>query len=97
VEHLSHKNDKYGFVNEHEIRIATGIMLALGLFSLFFVLFKANFLIPLVMVGAMWLDFVLKVFVSPKFSLFGAMVAPFIRKREPLWMGAVQKRFAWSL
>jgi hypothetical protein len=97
VDTLSNKTDKYGFVNEHEIRIATWITLVLWLFSLFLVLFKANYDIPLFIVWTIWLDFVLKVFVDPKFSIFWNIVKLFIRKKESLWVGAVQKRFAWSI
>lgn len=95
--HLSTKNDKYGFVNETEIRIATGITLVLGLFSLFLVLFKARYDIPLVLVGMIVTDFVLKVFIDPRWSIFGSIVRLFLKKWSEIWVGAVQKRFAWSI
>lgn len=97
VPHLSGKNDKYGFVNETEIRIATGITLVLGLFSLFLVLFKGRYDIPLILVSVIVLDFLLKVFLSPRFSIFGSIVRLFLRKWDEVWVGAVQKRFAWSI
>lgn len=97
VPHLSKEHDKYGFVNETEIRIATGITLVLGLFSLFLVLFKAEYTIPLILVSLMVADFVLKVFVSPRWSIFGSIVRIFLRKWDEVWVGAVQKRFAWSI
>ena len=78
--HLSEKNDKYGFVDEREIRIATGITLVLGLSSLFLVLLKARYDIPLVLVSLMVLDFALKVFISPRWSLFGSFVRIFLKK-----------------
>lgn len=97
VPHLSTKNDKYGFVNETEIRIATGITLVLGLSSLFLVLFKARYDIPLVLVGLMVADFILKVFIDPRWSIFGSIVRLFLKKWSEIWVGAVQKRFAWSI
>lgn len=97
VEKLSDKKDKYGFINEHEIRVTTWLTLVLGLFSFFLVFFKANFHIPLLLVGTIWLDFVLKIFISPKISIYWNIAKLFIYKREPLWVGAVQKRFAWSI
>lgn len=97
VPHLSHKNDKYGFVDEREIRIATGITLVLGLFSFFLVLFKAEYNIPLILVSVIVLDFAIKVFLSPKLSIFGSFVRIFLKKGEEVWVGAVQKRFAWSI
>jgi len=78
--HLSTKNDKYGFVDEREIRIATGITLVLGLLSLFLVLFKAEFDIPLILVSLIAADFVLKVFISPRLSIFGSIVRVFLKK-----------------
>jgi hypothetical protein len=80
VPHLSGKNDKYGFVDEREIRIATGITLMLGLFSLFLVVFKAEFSVPLFLVSLMVADFALKVFISPRWSIFGSFVRIFLKK-----------------
>jgi hypothetical protein len=36
------------------------------------------------------------VFVSPEYSIFGRFVRLFLKK-EPYWIGSVQKRFAWSI
>lgn len=89
--------DKYWFVNETEVRISTWITLVMGLFSLFFVLFKWEFDITLYLVWLIWLDFLLKVFIWPKFSIFGSLVRPFIKKKEVVMVWAIQKRFAWSI
>ncbi len=97
IPHLWQKSDKYGFVNEIEIRIATGITLVLALLSLFLVFFKARYDIPLILVSVMILDFILKVFISPRWSIFGSFVWLFLKKGSEIWVGAVQKRFAWSL
>ena len=94
---ISEPTDKYGFVNENEIRIATGIMLVFGLFSLFLVLFKGEFTIPLVLVSIMVFDFFVRVVFSPKWSIFGSIVRLFLKKDSEIWVGAVQKRFAWSI
>lgn len=96
VPHLSQKNDRYGFVDEREIRIATGITLLLGLFSFFLVVFKGNYSIPLIFVSLIWLDFILKL-ISPQLSLFGSFVRLFLKKDSEVWVGAVQKRFAWTI
>lgn len=84
-------------MNETEIRISTGITLVLGLFSLFLVLFKAEYDIPFILVSTIVFDFLIKVFIDPKYSLFGAIVRPLIKNKKTLWVGAVQKRFAWSI
>jgi len=41
-------------------------------------------------------DFVLKL-ISPQLSLFGSLVRIFLKRGEEIWVGAVQKRFAWSI
>jgi hypothetical protein len=97
VPHLSQKGDKYGFADEREIRIATGITLVLGLISLALVLLKANYSIPLILVGLMVADFVLKVVIGPRWSIFGSFVRLFLKKWGEVWVGAVQKRFAWGI
>ena len=97
IPNLSEKGDKYGFVNEHEVRVTTGLMMILGFTAFFLIWLKGNFSIPLVIVGILFLEFALKVLISPKWSFFGVLSRRFIRKKQPLWIGSVQKRFAWSL
>jgi len=97
LKHLSKEWDKYGFVNETEIRIAAGLALILALSTFFIVILKWEFQIGLYVVWIIWLDFVLKVFIWPEFSIFWSIVRIFIRKKEKLWVWAVQKRFAWSI
>lgn len=97
VAHMSQKNDKYGFVNEVEIRISAGISLVFALFALFLVLFKAEYMIPLVIISIVWTDFVIKVFINPKYSLFWNIVRLFIKKSPKIYVWAIQKRFAWII
>ena len=97
VPEISKKWDKYGFINETEIRISAGITMVLWLFSLFLVFFKGEYNIPLIFVSLMVFDFFIKVFISPRFGIFGMLVRIFLKKWNEVWVGAVQKRFAWSL
>lgn len=68
----------------------------MGITSLFLILFKASFFLPLIFIGLIWCDFLLKVLISPNLSIFGRFVRLFLKK-DPYWVGAVQKRFAWSI
>jgi hypothetical protein len=95
VPELGKKDDKYGFVNETEIRLSTGLALLLGVYSFVAIVFFASFTLPMICIGIIWLDFFLKVFFGPQFSLFGQIVKPFVKTKY--FVGAVQKRFAWSL
>ncbi len=97
IEWVSQKWDKYGFVNETEIRIIAWVTLVLALTTFFLVMLKAQFIIALFMVWLIWIDFVLKIFIWPEFSIFGIIVRPFIKNKEKLWVWAVQKKFAWII
>ena len=80
VPELSEKADKYGFIDENEIRIAAGMTLVLSLSSFFLVVFKARYDIALVLVSVLILDFLLKIFISPQWSIFGSIARIFTRK-----------------
>jgi len=94
---ISQKWDKYGFVNETEIRITAWVTLLLALATFFLVMLKWEFNIALFVVWSIWIDFVLKIFIWPESSIFGSIVRPFIKNKEKLWVWSVQKRFAWSM
>ena len=47
--------------------------------------------------GFLALNFAIGIFINPKFSPT-IIVAKFMtRKQNPIWIGAIQKKFAWSL
>lgn len=62
VKGLSEKDDKYGFVDEREIRLAAGVSLLIALFALFAVLLKSDYDKALIVIAFLWTDFVIKVF-----------------------------------
>jgi Domain of unknown function (DUF4395) len=43
------------------------------------------------------LNFIIGVFINPKFSPTLLLAYIFVRKQSPLPIGAIQKKFAWSL
>lgn len=63
VEGLSQKGDKYGFIDEREVRLAAGVSLLFALFALFAVFLKSDYDKGLVVIAFLWVDFVIKVFV----------------------------------
>ena len=87
----------YGVVNEREIRAAAGIMLVLGLTAFFGVFYEKNVALAFWIVLAFWGDFVLKVFIGPEWSYFGRIGAWIVHRQKPEYVGAIQKRFAWSI
>lgn len=95
VENISKENDKYGFFNEYAVRLSTGFALVLAIYSFISILFFGMFNIPMIFIGLIWLDFLIKVFVNPLYSPFLLLANLFIKKTY--YVGAVQKRFAWSI
>lgn len=84
-------------LNEREIRAAAGILFLATFLSLMFILFDGNF-VPVKYVITIFLaDFILRVFISPRFSptlIIGRLI---VGRQVPEYVGARQKRFAWII
>jgi hypothetical protein len=84
-------------LNEREIRASAGIMFLATFISLMLIIFKDNFL-PIKYVVTIFLaDFIIRVFVNPRYSpslIFGRLI---VRNQVPEYVGAQQKRFAWVI
>jgi hypothetical protein len=84
-------------LNEREIRAAAGILFLATFLSLMFIIFKNNFL-PIKYVLTIFLaDFIIRVFVNPKFSptlILGRLI---VYNQTPEYVGAQQKKFAWTI
>ena len=83
-------------LNEREIRAAAGILFLATFLSLMFIIFKNNFL-PIKYVITIFLaDFIIRVFVNPKFSptlIIGRLI---VHNQSPEYVGAAPKKFAWT-
>src|SRR6187455_1533249 len=84
-------------LNEREIRASAGILFLATFISLMFILFKNNFL-PIKYVITIFLaDFIIRVFINPKFSptlIIGRLI---VGNQVPEYVGAPQKKFAWII
>ncbi len=84
-------------LNEREIRASAGILFLATFISLMLILFKDNF-VPIKYVITLFLiDFIIRVFISPKFSptlIIGRLI---VRNQVPEYVGAQQKKFAWII
>lgn len=84
-------------LNEREIRAAAGIMFLATLISLVLILADNNF-VPIKYVITLFLtDFIIRVFVNPKFSptlIIGRLI---VGNQTPEYVGARQKHFAWVI
>ena len=84
-------------LNEREIRASAGILFLATFISLMLILFKDNF-VPIKYVITLFLtDFIIRVFINPKFSptlIIGRLI---VGKQVPEYVGARQKKFAWII
>lgn len=87
----------YGVVNERAVRAGAGLMFTVGLFAMMSVIYERDFALAFGVVFVFWVDFLLKVFVGPGASYFGMIGRWLTKKQRPEYVGAIQKRFAWSI
>jgi hypothetical protein len=84
-------------LNEREIRASAGILFLATFFSLMLIIFKNNFLPIKYVVTFFLIDFIIRVFVSPKYSptlIIGRLI---VRNQVPEYVGAQQKKFSWII
>jgi hypothetical protein len=84
-------------LNEREIRAAAGILFLATFLSLMFILFKGYF-VPIKYVITIFLtDFIIRVFINPRFSPSLILARLIVRNQTPEYVGAAQKKFAWII
>ena len=84
-------------LNEREIRAASGILFVFALMSLLMIGFRGDFMLAKYFVIIFFSDFVLRVFVNPRFSpalIIGRLI---VSRQTPEYVGAAQKKFAWKI
>ncbi len=84
-------------LNERELRAAAGILFLMMYTSIMFVVFQNNYLVLKYAIAIFLSDFVIRVFVNPRFSptlIVGRMI---VQNQVPEYVGAPQKKFAWMI
>jgi uncharacterized protein DUF4395 len=84
-------------LNEREIRAAAGILFLFIFMSLILILFNNDFLLAKYSITLFLTDFIIRVFVNPKYSpslIIGRLI---VRNQVPEYVGAKQKKFAWII
>ena len=84
-------------LNEREIRAAAGVFFLATYTGLMVIIFKNNFILIKYVVTLFFLDFLIRVFINPKFSptlILGRLI---VRNQTPEYVGAQQKKFAWII
>lgn len=87
----------YKVLDERKMRASAGIMLLLGIIASINGFILQKFVAVNYISGFLLVNFFIGVFINPKFSPTVLIGSIFVRKQSPLPIGAVQKKFAWSL
>jgi len=88
---------KYKVLDERQLRASAGIMLLLGIIASIngFILNKYT-VIPYIS-GFLLLNFLIGIFINPKYAPTMLLAKLIVYNQSPLPIGAIQKKFAWSL
>jgi hypothetical protein len=84
-------------LNEREIRAGAGILFLATFFSLMLIMFKEDFLAIKYVIAVFFTDFLIRVFISPRFSPVLILSRWIVRNQNPEYVGAKQKKFAWII
>lgn len=84
-------------LNEREIRAAAGILFLATFTSLMLILFRQNFVLVKYVVTVFFIDFIIRVFISPRFSPTLILGRIIVGRQVPEYVGARQKKFAWII
>ena len=87
----------YKILDERVMRGSAGIMLLVGAIASIHGFILKNYAVLPYLSGFLVLNFVLGIFVNPKFSPTVFIARLLVRKQSPLPIGAIQKKFAWTL
>jgi hypothetical protein len=84
-------------LNEREIRASAGILFLALFWSWMLVIFNDNYLLLKCVNMIFFSDFIIRVLISPKYSPSLIMGRLIVGKQNPEFVGAVQKKFAWTI
>jgi hypothetical protein len=88
---------EYPVLNERAVRATAGVMFAIGIITLMYTRLTQDFTYLKIVVSLFFLDFGIKIFFGPKLSPLSYLGRVLVSNQKPEWVGAIQKRFAWSL
>ncbi len=88
---------EYPVVNERAVRATAGIMFLIGAFVFSYTFYTKDYAFMYIVVPLFWTDFFLKAVFAPKYSIFGFVGRFLVKNQKPEYVGALQKRFAWSI
>ena len=83
-------------LNEREARAGAGILFLIGILSLVNAVALGHIIVTKVFISFFTLDFLMRV-VQPRYSPSLLLGRFFVQNQRPEYVGATQKRFAWSI
>jgi hypothetical protein len=84
-------------LNEREIRASAGILFLALFWSWMLVIFEDSYLM-IKLVNIVFLsDFIIRMFISPRYSPSLIIGRLFVRNQSPEYVGAAPKKFAWTI
>ena len=84
-------------VNERAVRAAAGMWFAWALVAFMYAWTQGNFVPQRIFVLVFLFDMAIRVLGQPKWSPSMVLAQWMVRKQQPEWTGAAQKRFAWGI
>lgn len=84
-------------LNERAVRAGAGILFFLAIVSFMNAWLVGNFQPTRVFVVTFLLDFTIRLFINPRFAPSLILGQWIVRRQQPEWVGAAQKRFAWAI
>ncbi len=91
------KEHTFKVLDERVVRGSSGILLLLGIIALVNGFVMKNYPIIPYISGFFVINFAISVFINPKFAPTTILAKFLARKQTPLYIGAVQKRFSYTL
>ncbi|KAA0450382.1 MAG: DUF4395 domain-containing protein, partial [Candidatus Thioglobus sp.] len=85
----------YKVINERDARSSAGIMLVLGMISLFILFLTQNLFWAEVFTITFIIEFFIRVFISPKYAPYMLLGSLLVINQTPDWVDAKPKKFAW--
>jgi hypothetical protein len=94
---LHHPDYAVPVLNERAVRASAGILFFMGLIAFMNAWLVGNFQPTRVFVLLFLMDFGIRIFVNPQYAPSLIIGQWLVRKQQPEYVGAPQKRFAWAI
>jgi hypothetical protein len=84
-------------LNEREVRASAGILFLFAMIAFMNAWLTGDFYLTRIFVIAFLIDFSIRIFVNPQYAPTMVTARLVVRRQQPEYVGAPQKRFAWSI